>query len=374
MEKIFKFSHILFSVLLIVSIICGCNRNNIRTLHQINAFSDSIFTANEPGAAVVILKEGKVFFEKAYGLADIKKQVPLETTSVFGIGSITKQFTAIAILQLAVKNLLSLDDNISIYFPDAPSYYKEIKIKNLLNHTSGIIDLFKIPEWFALWPTDVEPSGLVDLFINKPLLFEPGEKYSYSNSGYVLLGIIVEKVSGKSYADYMNSNIFSPLKMENTYISASRESVPNRVTGYQLTNDGFVEAEYVSPTHFFGGGSILTNTEDMVKWYMGLQSGEIITKEWVDKAMTPTILNNGDTAYYGYGFEMSNLSNMKIIEHGGSTIGCDAYSLWIKNKDIHIIVLSNFLAYPGTGVTNEASARKVAYQLAEILITNGPHI
>ena len=362
----------LFSIIIFISIISliGCNTNLKQSINEVNSFLDTIYVTNDPGASILIMKNGKIVFQKAYGMADIKTKIPIETTSVFGIGSITKQFTAIAIMQLAEQNLLSLDDNISKYFPEFPAEYRNITICHLLNHTSGIIDLIDLPEWFAVWPTDVEPAGLVKLFIDKPLLFQPGEKHRYSNAGYVLLGLIIERVTGNRYEDQLDSSIFIPLKMNNTFINHPGIKVRNLVTGYQLTKDGYLATGHVSSTHFYGGGSVLTNTNDMAKWYRGLKSGKIINTASVHEAMSPTMLNDGETANYGFGFEMSTLSNMEIIEHGGSTVDSEAYSLWIKEMDIHIVILSNFIVYPGTGLKSHANPRSVAYRLAEIFIKN----
>src|ERR1700749_178445 len=204
-----------------------------------------VYKPGIPGAAIIVVKNGQVIFRKGYGLANLELNMPVRPEMVFRIASITKQFTAVAVMMLVEQGKLSLQDSITKFFPDYPTDGKTITIENLLTHTSGVKDYLE-----KLWPQrmreDFRPESLIDLFRNEGLEFEPGTKESYSNSNYVLLGVIIEKLSGKEYGQFIEENIFKPLGMKHSYYERVQEIIPNRVSGYARVSEGFVNAAYVS--------------------------------------------------------------------------------------------------------------------------------
>ncbi|MGH9971179.1 MAG: serine hydrolase domain-containing protein, partial [Pyrinomonadaceae bacterium] len=194
----------------------------------INEALEKTFKPDEPGAAVIAVKDGKVIFRKGYGLANVELGVPVEPDMVFRLGSVTKQFTAVAILMLAEQNKLSLDDDITKFLPDYATKGHKITIEQLLTHTSGIKNYTSLPEWLSGWRKDMTVKEIIDLFKDQPMDFAPGERWSYSNSGYILLGAIIEKVSGQTYQEFIEKNIFTPLGMKHSYYDNTARLIPRR--------------------------------------------------------------------------------------------------------------------------------------------------
>ncbi|MGH9843739.1 MAG: serine hydrolase domain-containing protein, partial [Blastocatellia bacterium] len=175
------------------------------------------FKANEPGAAAIVVKDGKVVFRKGYGMANMEFGIPIEPDMIFRIGSVTKQFTAVATLMLAEQGKLSLSDEITKFLPDYPTQDRKITVEHLLTHTSGIVSYTGMPEWRPQMRKDVSLDEMIAVFKDKPMEFVPGERWNYNNSGYVLLGAVIEKASGMKYADFVEKNIFAPLGMKRSF-------------------------------------------------------------------------------------------------------------------------------------------------------------
>ncbi|HEY7543856.1 MAG TPA: serine hydrolase domain-containing protein, partial [Blastocatellia bacterium] len=201
------------------------------------------FKPNEPGAAVIVVKDGKVIFRKGYGMANMELGVKIEPDMIFRIGSVTKQFTAVAILMLMEQGKLTLQDEITKFLPDYPTQGQRITIEHLLTHTSGIKSYTGLPEWRPQWRKDVSLKELIDLFKDKPMEFAPGEKWNYNNSAYVLLGAIIEKISGQSYAEFLEKNIFTPLGMKNTSYDNTSRVIARRAAGYSKGKEGYVNCD-----------------------------------------------------------------------------------------------------------------------------------
>jgi CubicO group peptidase (beta-lactamase class C family) len=218
---------------------------------QLDQRLSDLFKPDAPGAAVLVVRGGEVILRKGYGLANLELGVPIQPEMVFRLGSVTKQFTAMAILMLSEEGKLALTDDITKYLPDYPTHGQTITIEHLLTHTGGIKEYSSVPTWPALSHTDVTPQELVAVFQNEPLDFAPGERWAYSNSGYILLGAIIEKVSGLSYAEFIQQRIFTPLGMTHSYYDDSTHLIPGRVAGYTPTADGYVNAEDLSMTHAY---------------------------------------------------------------------------------------------------------------------------
>jgi CubicO group peptidase (beta-lactamase class C family) len=335
-------------------------------LNRIDSLLENIYNKNEPGGSVAIVKNGEIVYAKGFGMASLELDVPNSSESVIQIGSITKQFTAVAILKLYEEKKIHLKDKIKNYIPDTPAEWNEITIEQLLSHTSGIIDLFEIPEWYSSWTNEYTPNELYQIFRNKDLLDKPGEKYHYSNAGYVLLGMIIEKVTGKSYSEYLSKIIFEPLKMSQTYVLADLLIIPKRSVGHQVTSTGFIISQYISPSHYFAGGSILTSVIDLSKWNKGLTERKIIHDSTLLKAVSKFRLNDGSYSNYGYGFSIGKMFNTLLIEHGGSTMGSNCHDMWFPADSLYIIVLNNSISYSEGGIKEKYNSRKICRQLAKI--------
>lgn len=301
------------------------------------------FTSTYPGCAVLVAKGGQIVYNKAFGSADLELKVPLSSDMVFKLGSITKQFTAVAILQLVEQGKVSLQDSVQKFIPDFPSKEQIITIENLLTHTSGIKDFMQIDysnPYMERW--DFTPKQLIDSFKTYPLEFPPGTKYSYSNSGYFLLGYIIERVSGKSYQTYVQEAILTPLALAHTYFDDPNAIIPYRVKGYRKEKEAFKNADFLSPSIAYAAGSLLSTTEDLFKWHRGVLAYKLIRKETLEKAFTPFRLKSGSEISYGYGWQLMNQGHVKSIEHGGKIYGFTTNAMYYPEQDVFIATLFNY--------------------------------
>jgi len=299
------------------------------------------FKADEPGAAVLVIRDGKVILRKGYGLANIELGVPIQPDMVFRLGSITKQFTASAILMLSERGKLAISDEITKYLPDYPVQGHKITIEHLLTHTSGIKSYTGMPEWRPLWRKDFKLDELIDFFKNQPMEFAPGERWNYNNSGYVLLGAIIEKVSGQSYEDFLVKNIFEPLEMKDTYYDNTLRIIPRRVSGYSKTPTGYRNAEYLSMTQPHAAGSLMSTVDDLAKWNAALLTDKLIKQETLKRAWTPYVLKSGKPTKYGYGWYMTSVEGSRTIEHGGGINGFVTDAVRLPGEKISVVILTN---------------------------------
>jgi D-alanyl-D-alanine carboxypeptidase len=307
------------------------------------------YPAGGPGAAVLIAKDGKIVLRKAYGMANLELGVPMRPDMVFEIASVTKQFTAAAILLLQERGKLSVDDEITKYLPDYPTHGRKITIDHLLNHMSGIPEVTALPEWWPRRREDMTTSQLIDLFKNKPLDFNPGEKQVYSNSGYILLGAILEKVSGKSYGDLIEQEIFAPLEMKRSRYAHQDEVVPNRASGYDM-GDGAKVAEYISLTQAYAAGGLLSTVDDLALWAQALTSEKLLKAKSLERMTSPPKLTSGEPTSYAYGQGILNENGTRIIEHGGGIPGFNSELLRIPDQRLLVIILANAFGHePGAG-------------------------
>ncbi|NNF81288.1 MAG: beta-lactamase family protein, partial [Flavobacteriaceae bacterium] len=251
---------------------------------QLDNYLAETYSPEKPGATVLISRDGKAVYRKAFGMADLELGVKMKPEHVFEIGSITKQFTAVSILMLEEQGKLSVQDDITKYIPDYPTNGQTISIHHLLNHTSGIKSYTGMERFRKNARVDMTPTELIDFFKNEPMDFEPGEQFLYNNSGYILLGHIIEVVCGISYAEFIEQNIFEPLGMKNSYFGSMTKLIPNRASGYQ-NRDGYVNAEYLSLTLPYAAGSIMSNVDDLLTWQNAIRDNKLITAESHAKAV-----------------------------------------------------------------------------------------
>jgi CubicO group peptidase (beta-lactamase class C family) len=308
---------------------------------KIDAVMAAVYKLGEPGAAIIVRKDGRTVFRKGYGLADLELGVPVAPDMIFRLGSITKQFTAISILLLAQDGKLSLQDEITKFLPDYPTQGKRITVEHLLTHTSGIQSYTDMPEWLPLWRKDMTVKELVDLFKDKPMTFEPGRSWAYNNSGYILLGAIIEKVSGQTYEEFVNGRIFKPLGLSSSSYDHTERVIPRRVVGYQEDKGRFINAPYLSMTQPYAAGSLLSTVDDLAVWSDAVFAEKLVRKEWLDKAFTPYKLANGESTGYGFGWFVADFAGHRSIEHGGGINGFTTYEMTFPEDRIFIAILTN---------------------------------
>jgi CubicO group peptidase (beta-lactamase class C family) len=297
---------------------------------------------NEPGVAVLVGRQGKIVYEKAFGSAQVELQVPLRPDMVFKIGSVTKQFTAIGILQLVEQGKLSLQDSIQQYVKDFPDKGYTITIEHLLTHTSGIRDYQNIdhPDPY-IQRHDLTPRFLIDHFKNAPLEFKPGTRYWYTNSGYVLLAYIIEQVSGQLYHNYMREHVLQPAGLPHTYYALENAIIPKRVAGYTRDRGYYENTYYQSLTLAYGAGDLLSTVEDLYQWHKALYAYTLIKKETLEKAFTPYTLSNGLKTEYGYGWFNNMVNESKCIHHEGQVSGFIAVEQYFPEEDVFVAILTN---------------------------------
>ena len=307
---------------------------------KIDDLVSSQYKPDEPGASVLIAKEGKIIYSKGFGRANLELNIPVNSESVFEIGSITKQFTAVSVLMLTEQGKLSLDDEITKYIKDYPTHGHKITIHHLLTHTSGIKSYTNVPELMKLGRNDYEPSEVIDLFKDYPPDFDPGEKFLYNNSGYFILGYIIEKASGIPYSEFIEKNIFKVLGMKNSYYGSMSKVIKGRASGYQK-RDEFVNAEYLSLKLPYAAGSIMSTVNDLYIWNRALKDNKLIKKESLEKAYTDYKLNDGKLINYGYGWMFGNIKGSKLIQHGGGIYGYTTMGIWLPDEDVFVAMFTN---------------------------------
>lgn len=311
---------------------------------KIDAVLAAVYKPGQPGAAVIVRKDGRTVLRKGYGMADLELGVPVAPDMVFRLGSVTKQFTAVGVLLLAQEGKLGLRDEITRFLPDYPTQGRTITVEHLLTHTSGIQSYTDLPEWLPLWRKDFTLKELIDLFKDKPMRFEPGERWEYNNSGYILLGAIIEKVSGMTYEAFVDSRIFKPLGLKQSYYGSAERVIPRRIPGYQMGKGGFVNAPYLSMTQPYAAGSLLSTVDDLAVWSEAVFAGRVVGEEWLVKALTPYKLANGESTGYGYGWFIGDFGGHRSIEHGGGINGFTSYAMTFPEDGVFLAILTNSAA------------------------------
>ena len=311
---------------------------------RVDSLMRSQVDANDPGAAVIVIQNGRVIHQQGYGLADRQTKLPITATTTFDLASVSKQFTAMAIMMLAERKKLSYDDPLTKFFPDFPPYAAKITVRHLLTHTSGIADYMEVYEKrFA--STKKEPTSqearLMLAEIEKPL-FEPGVKFQYSNSGYMVLAQIVEKASGQPFPVFMREGVFAPLGMDRTIVSDQIIAPSrNRAISYSSGWMGYKVADYSPLNRIYGDGNVNTSTEDMFKWDQALYTEKLVKQSTLKEAFTPVRLNDGSSAPYGFGWRVVDVQGLEVLSHGGGWVGFRTHIIRIPSERFSVVVLSN---------------------------------
>jgi CubicO group peptidase (beta-lactamase class C family) len=285
--------------------------------------------------AVLVARGNDVLLDKGYGFANLEWHVPDSPKTKFRLGSITKQFTAAAILLLEERGKLKVDDPVKKYMPDAPAAWSKITIFNLLTHTSGIPNFTSFPDYRKLEPFAATPEELVMRFRDKPLDFQPGEKWNYSNSGYVLLGYLMEKISGESYAQFVEDNLFKPLGMVDSGYDSNSAVIEDRASGYAPSQNGIVNAGYIDMTIPLSAGGLYSTTEDLLRWEQGLFGGKLLSAASLKKMTTP--FKND----YAFGLGVRSVNGHEEIAHGGGIEGFNTALAYYPDEKLTVVVLAN---------------------------------
>jgi CubicO group peptidase (beta-lactamase class C family) len=330
--------------------------------------SDSI-----PGLSLAVVRDGKIEKARGYGFADVELAVPATEHTVYQWASITKQFTATAIMLLAQDGKVALSDPITRYYTNAPSAWSNVTIRHLLTHTAGIRSYTDLPDFFKTARKDYESAELLALVTDRPLDFAPGEKWRYNNTAYFLLGLIVENVTGHSYGDFLAARIFKPLGMDTARVNHQFEIIRNRATGYDNRSNQVRRAEFVSPTQPYSAGALVGTVLDLAKWDAGLYGDKVLPASVREEMWTPVKLNDGKTNNYGYGWQLGDVRGHRYVAHGGGIFGFSTFILRLIDDRLTVIVLCNGGANPQNIARGVAGRYLPALTLASLSAAEDPN-
>lgn len=308
------------------------------------------------GISVAVANDGEIEHARGYGYANIEERVPATDSTIFRIGSVTKQFTAAAILRLAEQGEIGLDDNINRYLPDFPTQGHTVTIHHLLNHTSGIKSYTGLPDFLSRMAEDLSHEEMLARFRGEPFDFAPGERYAYSNSGYYLLGLIIEEVTGMDYAEYLEAEFFRPLRLTRTGYCPNEPEGANHAHGYAVAGESPRPAMPIHMSQPFAAGALCSSVRDLVRWQQALAGGEVVSAASYRRMTTPAALPGGETMSYGYGLVAEELEGYEKIHHGGGINGFISELAYYPEEDITIAVLTNTEG-PAAYAVEEAIAR-----------------
>lgn len=328
--------------------------STLRTLSQ-HHFEDR----HSPGLSVGVVQNGQVLLMEGMGRADIENDVPASSKTVYRIGSLTKQFTAAATMKLVSENKLKLDDVISKHLSKAPKQWSGITVRNLLNHTSGIPSYTSMEAFGKQYRLDLSHEQLLHIFRHENVKFKPNEKWAYSNSGYYLLGMIIENVTQQTYENYLTETFFKPLGMDSTFYCDNKKIIKHRASGYETTKGDWINADILSMNPPFAAGALCSTVEDLAKWSVALTGGSAIPLDSYRQMTTPETLKDGTPLTYGFGLGVGELQSYKQVGHGGGINGFITYTAHYPERDLHIIVLTN----SGSGAPGKLKA-----ELAEAVL------
>lgn len=303
-----------------------------------------------PGVAVAVVHRGDTLLLGGYGVADLEWNVPMADDAVFEIGSVTKQFTAAAVLQLVEQGKLALDADFTTYLPDYDTQGRRIPLRRLLDHTSGIKGYTEMPAFGEVVMRELPRDSLVVKFESVPLEFEPGTAQIYNNSAYFLLGLIIEKASGQGYAEYLDEHIFGPLGMERSGYCNYAPVVPRRAHGYDQGPRGLQHKGYLNHLWPYAAGSLCSTVGDMVRWNQALHGGRILSQASYLDMVTPDPLEDGTPIRYGMGLMIMDDNGRRAITHGGGINGFLSDGWYYPDQDLVVVVLQNSASQRGPGL------------------------
>ena len=311
------------------------------------------------GMSVAVARGETLVYAKTHGFADLEFAVNANEETMFRIGSITKQFTAAAILKLAERGKLSIDDPLTRFLPDYPTHGHEITLRHLLTHTSGVPSYTELREWAPHRPQRLSDEEMVALWKDKPLDFAPGERWNYSNSGYYLLGMIVAKVSGKDYAEFLREAFFDPLQLTRTRYDSSEELLLNRAQGYAYEQERFWNDALLDMGQPGAAGGLISTAGDLVKWQLALVNGRALSKASYEEMTLPFMLVDGKETNYGLGLQLDTQAGQPCIWHGGGINGFNSVLMYFPEAKFSVAAISN---------SERSRADALGLKIAETLI------
>ena len=335
---------------------------------------DSLATAalrNGPvaGMSVAVVKGRDTVVMKGYGFADVENDVPATASTVYRIGSITKQFTSAAVMQLVEQGKVNLDDDITKYFPNFPTHGQRILVRHLLNHTSGIPSYTDIPSFGRVITLDLPHDSLLAMVGKDSLMFAPGSGFYYNNSGYYMLGVLIEKVTGQKYGDYLTQHLFEPLGLHATYYCATAPLIKHRAQGYATDHGKLVNASYIDMGLPFAAGSLCSTVGDLVKWEHALFSGKVVSQQSLAQMTTPAKLTSNRPMPYGFGLAPDTVGGHRNVGHGGGINGFISHEEIYPDDSLTVVVLANTGPAP-----SQAVARNAARLVLGLPLMKGPSV
>ena len=329
----------------------------------IDSLVNAHLKANGPGVAVGIKQGGNLLHSQGYGLASLEWNTPIEPTTVFRVASLTKQFTAMAILILQTQGKLHIEDKLSTYLPDCSPAWQHIQLKHLLTHTSGIANVGELPAFQQRAAQHLSIEEMIDLFKSHPLLFEPGADFCYSNSGYHLLGLVIERVTSMHYEEFVRTAIFEPLGMRHSYFQCLTPIIPHRASGYITQNGAIIPAPFTSNISNHSSGAMESTLEDLLIWEQALHKHELVDAKTQKLMFTPVRLPDGRCVEYGFGWAFSTYRGKAIACHAGWANGFRSLVAKFIEDDLTFLILTNY---------REFSVERVALELAAQFIDFPP--
>jgi CubicO group peptidase (beta-lactamase class C family) len=320
-----------------------------------------------PGLSLAVVRDGQLVLAKGYGWANAELSVPARPDTVYQLASVTKQFTATAIMILVEEGKISLEDKITKFLPDLPAAWSEVTVRQLLTHTSGIKSYTSLRDFTRTLRKDYTHAEIIKLVSELPPDFPPGERWRYNNTGYFLLGMIIERVSGKPYGEFLSDRIFKPLQMTSTRVNDLTEVIPNRAAGYAWRGNRLRQGEYTSPTQPYAAGALVSTVVDLAKWDAALYTEKLVKQATLRRMWMPARLNDGKPTGYGFGWGVEDYRGHRLIGHGGGIPGFSTQISRFVDDRVTVVVLCNL-----EGGSSDALAKGVAARYIPGLQANAP--
>ncbi|HTS38604.1 MAG TPA: serine hydrolase domain-containing protein [Candidatus Solibacter sp.] len=367
-----RYVRYLLPLTLLVVLFCALSTLAQVSESQIDAVFSGLKSSDAPGAAVLVVRSGKVVFRRGYGVTDLRTKHPINAETDFRLASFTKQFTATCIMLLVHDGKLRYDETLTEIFPEFPAYGRQITVRNLLDHTSGLPDYEDIrSRQYPVTPDEKIPqihdAGVLRLLEQQNAgKFPPNKRWQYSNSGYATLAMIVEKISGRSFGEFLRQRIFAPLKMTHTLAyEKGKNEVPHRAYGHTKENGGWRETDQSSTSAVLGDGGIYTSIDDLEKWDRALREHTLLSEAEMQPALTPLKLTDGSTPVrYGFGWFLDPYRGHKRMSHDGETMGFRTTIQRFPEDDLTVIVLAN---------RADAEPKELALKVADLYLTKTAH-
>ena len=341
-----KITQIVIALLLVTGALAQAREGDATSARVDSVVEAQRKTQKIPGVSLAVCRDGRIVKAAGYGLANVEWDIPVTPETIFQTGSVGKQFTATAVMMLVEEGKLGLDDKIVKFIPEAPATWNDVTVRNLLTHTSGIADYGGEEDTMGKgvinFRKDYTEEELVQAFAKMPKDFPAGQKWSYSNTGYVLLGVIIHRVTGEFYGDFLQERIFEPLGMTSTRIISEADIVPHRSSGYRLVKGEWKNQEWVAPTlNTTADGALYTNVLDLAKWDAALYTTKLIKRSSLDAMWTPVKLTNGETYPYGFGWDLASKDGRRAVSHDGAWQGFTMSITRYLDERLTVIVMTN---------------------------------